>query len=113
MRQYRVVDGKPMPFNSQPKTAFKVCMQKTCTQLHHGHLWKCPALAYFAKLEEKLRLHAIPEWQLFRDYKAISPNATDEEVRRFIETKSIPQCALCPSKRTAFVHSNPLQRSAE
>lgn len=113
MRQYRVVDGKPMPFDSKPNAAFKVCMQKTCTQLYRGLLWKCPALAYFAKLESKLRLHDITEWRLFRDYRAISPNASDEEVRRFIETKSIPQCGLCPSRRTAFVHPNPLQRSAE
>lgn len=113
MRQYKVAGGKPTPFQSNPDMAFKVCMQKTCTQLFDSHLWKCPALAYFAKLEDKLRLYDIPEWQLFRDYKAISRNATDEEVRRFIETKSIPQCSLCPSKRTAFVHPNPLQRSAE
>jgi hypothetical protein len=114
MRQYNVVDGKPMPFDSQPAAAFKVCMQKTCTQLgESGFLFKCPALAYFAKLESKLKLHDIPEWQLFRDYKACSANATDAELRTFIETKAIPQCGLCPSNRTKFVHPNPLQRTAE
>jgi hypothetical protein len=112
MRQYNVARGKPMPFDSKPDAAFKVCMQKTCTQLFQNRLWQCPALAYFAKLESKLKLHAIPEWQLFRDYKACSPDATDDELRTFIETKAIPQCGLCPSNRTKFVHPNPLQRSA-
>ncbi|TWU54740.1 Cyclic pyranopterin monophosphate synthase [Rubripirellula tenax] len=112
MRQYKVENGKPMPFDTKPEAAFKVCMQKTCTQLHRGVLWKCPALAYFAQLEAKLKLQNLPQWQLFRDYKAIATNASDDELRTFIETKAIPQCGLCPSRRTKFVHPNPLQRSA-
>ena len=112
MRQYNVDNGKPMPFDSKPDAAFKVCMQKTCAQLIAGGLLaKCPALAYFAQLEAKLNLHELPQWQLFRDYKAVTPDATDDELRKFIETKAIPQCGLCPSNRTAFVHPNPLQRS--
>tara|TARA_R110002072_G_scaffold302799_1_gene488862 strand:- start:5555 stop:5824 length:270 start_codon:yes stop_codon:yes gene_type:complete len=87
-------------------------MQKTCTQLHQGMLWKCPALAYFAQLETKLNRQDLPQWQLLRDYKAITPETTDDELRKFIEIKTIPQCGLCPSKRTAFVHTDPLQRSA-
>ena len=113
MRQYKVENGKPMPFDSKPDAAFKVCMQKTCTQLVGGGLLaKCPALAYFAQLETKLNLHNLPQWQLFRDYKAIMPDATDDELRTFIETKAIPQCGLCPSNRTAFVNPDPLKRSA-
>ncbi|MEO1615487.1 MAG: radical SAM protein [Planctomycetota bacterium] len=112
MRQYNVENGKPMPFKSKPAAAFKVCMQRTCTQLFQTRLFKCPALAYFSQLESKLRLQDIPEWQLFRDYKACSHNATDEELQTFLETKSIPQCGLCPSKRTAFTHPDPMQQSA-
>jgi organic radical activating enzyme len=111
IRQYNVENGKPMPFDSEPDASFKVCMQRTCTQLFQTRLFKCPALAYFSQLESKLKLHDIPEWQLFRDYKACSPNATDEELQTFLETRSIPQCGLCPSHRTKFVHPNPLQRS--
>ena len=112
MRQYNVVDGKPMPLDCKPEAAFKVCMQKTCTQLHRGMLLKCPALAYFAQLEAKLNLHDLPQWQLFRDYKAIAADATNDELRTFVQTKAIPQCGLCPSRRTKFVHPSPLQRSA-
>jgi len=36
MRQYRIVDGTPMPFNSDPQAAYRVCMQKTCAQLYRG-----------------------------------------------------------------------------
>lgn len=111
MRQYNVVDGKPMPFDSDPNAAYRVCMQRTCTQLVGGCLAKCPALAYWPQLERKARLESIPEWQLFRDYQTCPPTATDVELRTFIETKSIPQCALCPNKRVAFVHPSPLQRS--
>jgi organic radical activating enzyme len=112
MRQYNVEDGKPVPFDSEPESAYRICMQKNCTQLYQAKLWKCPALAYHAQLEAKLKLHHLPQWQPFRDYQACPPNASDDEVRRFLQTKAIPQCGLCPSHRTKFVHPNPLQRSA-
>jgi organic radical activating enzyme len=111
MRQYNVVDGKPMPFDSDPVVAYQVCMQRTCTQLVSGSLAKCPALAYWPKLETKARLESISEWNLFRDYEPCPPTASDNELRSFLETKSIPQCALCPSKRAAFQHPSPLEKS--
>ena len=75
MRQYDVIDGKPMPFNSQPDAAYHVCMQRTCTQLVNGCLAKCPALAYWPQLETKARLESISEWDLFRSYEALPPTA--------------------------------------
>ena len=111
MRQYNVIGGKPMPFNSKPDAAYRVCMQRSCTQLVNGCLAKCPALAYWPQLETKARLESISEWDLFRDYESCPPSASDEELRSFLETKSIPQCALCPSRRVAFRHPSPLQRS--
>ncbi|WP_197167700.1 hypothetical protein [Neorhodopirellula pilleata] len=66
----------------------------------------------FFFLNAKLNLHDLPKWQLSRDYKAITPEATDDELRTFIETKVIPQCGLCPSKCPAFVHPDPLKWSS-
>ncbi|GAA5509147.1 radical SAM protein [Novipirellula caenicola] len=109
MQQYRVEDGKPMPFDSKPETAYRICMQKTCTQLFRERLWKCPALAYFALMEQRLKLETIPAWQLFRDYKACPASASDEELQTFVEAKAIPQCGLCPSKRVPFKHRDPTQ----
>lgn len=112
MRQYNVVNGKPMPFASDAEAAYRVCMQRICTQLVNHHLAKCPALAYWPKLEAKAGLESIPEWQLFRDYQTCSPDASDDEVRAFLQEGAIPQCSLCPSKRVAFVHPDPLQRNS-
>ncbi|QDV62557.1 radical SAM protein [Crateriforma conspicua] len=112
MRQYNVENGRPVPFQSNPKAAYRACMQKTCTQLFRSMLFKCPALAFFSQLEARLKLHDLPQWQLFRTYQACSPTATDDQVREFLQTKAIPQCGLCPSRGTKFVHPNPLQRSA-
>ena len=110
-QQYRIVDGKPMPFDSDPKAAWKVCLQRSCTQLYKTCLWKCPAIAYHAIMSRKLRLDDEPAWQLFRDYKACPPAATDAQIRQFLATEEIPQCGLCPSKPAAFSHQSPLQRS--
>jgi hypothetical protein len=76
-----------------------------------GCLAKCPALAYWPQLETKARLESISDWDLFRDYESCPPSASDDELRSFLETNSIPQCALCPSRRVAFRHPSPLQRS--
>jgi hypothetical protein len=109
-QQYHMIDGKPMPFDSRPKAAWNICLQRSCTQLFQGNLWKCPALAYFATMERKLRLEAIPAWQLFRDYKACPPGATDDEVREFFATREIPQCGLCPARKIPFHHQDPTNK---
>lgn len=111
MRQYRIENGKPMPFDSTPQAAYKICMQKTCTQLFNERLWKCPALAYWPQLEQRLNLEEIPEWQLFRDYQACSSECSDAELAAFLNSRAIPQCGLCPSKREPFHHPDPTQRS--
>ncbi len=110
MRQYHIEDSKPMPFNSKPEAAYRICIQKTCTQLFRQKLWKCPALAYSAQLEDRLNLGAIPQWKLFRDYQACSSELSDHELRHFIHRKAIPQCGLCPSRREPFHHPDPTQR---
>ena len=111
MRQYRIDNGKPMPFDSKPAAAYRICMQKTCTQLFKHRLWKCPALAYWSQLDQRLNLDSIPEWQLFLDYRACSPECGDNDLQTFVDTKAIPQCGLCPSRRDPFHHPDPTQRS--
>lgn len=108
MRQYRVIDGVPMPFRSDPAAAFRVCMQKSCTQLYQGKLWKCPALAYFGLFAKKLKLENVQEWQLFKDYAPCPPDCSDDDVRAFFAHNEIPQCRLCPCAREAFQHPSPV-----
>ena len=108
-QQYRMIDGKPMPFDSDPRIAWNICLQRSCTQLYKSHLWKCPAIAYHSIMARKLGLENEPAWKLFRDYQACSPEATDEEVQRFFSTDEIPQCSLCPSMKLPFRHNNPMK----
>jgi hypothetical protein len=112
MRQYRVADGQPLPYQSEPAAAYHVCMQKTCTQLYQGQLWKCPALAYYSLFEKKLRLETVEAWDQFRQYAPCQPGASDEILHAFFATRDIPQCALCPSHREHFVHPNPLLKDS-
>jgi hypothetical protein len=109
-QQYRVVDGNPMPFDSDPRSAWNICLQRSCTQLYTSCLWKCPALAFHGIMSSKLKLDDEPAWQLFRDYQACPPTATDEQVRTFLATEEIQQCSLCPVKKIAFHHRDPTVR---
>jgi hypothetical protein len=58
-------------------------------------------------MSRKLKLDDEPAWQLFRDYKACSPTASNDQVRAFLETEEIQQCGLCPAKKIRFHHSDP------
>lgn len=112
-RQYNIEDGKALPILSNPRDGWNACIQKRCTQLYKRHLWKCPALAYFSLLEKKLRLEDVPDWQLFRDYQACRPTATDAEVRRFFANQEIDQCGLCPDHKIPFRHNDPMLSGCE
>jgi len=105
-----MVDGKPMPFGSDPRAAWNICLQRTCTQLYKSCLWKCPALAYHAIMSRKLRLDDEPAWQLFREYQACPPTASDDQVREFLAVEEVRQCGLCPAKAIAFRHRDPTDR---
>jgi hypothetical protein len=107
-QQYRMIDGKPMPFDSDPRAAWSICLQRTCTQLYKQCLFKCPALAYHAIMSRKLNLDQEPAWQLFRDYQACPPTASDDQVVDFLATEEVPSCALCPARKIPFRHSDPL-----
>lgn len=58
-------------------------------------------------MSSKLKLDDEPAWQLFREYQACPPTATDDKVRDFLAVEEIPQCSLCPSKKLLFRHSDP------
>lgn len=107
MRQYKMENGKPFPFSSDPKESYSICMQKNCTQLYSKKLWKCPAIAYFKLMEKKMNISNLKEWQLFRDYSACDPGCTEDELKKFLEKKEIPQCSLCPAEKEKFVHPDP------
>jgi organic radical activating enzyme len=113
MIQYKNEDGHPRPFNSDPKAAYAVCMQKHCTQIFRGSLWKCPAVAYFGILDRLGGAGGNAEWRMFREYQPLPPSALDDEILRFFSEKEIPQCSLCPASRTPFRHPDPLAEAKE
>ena len=106
MRQYKTVNGKPMPFDSDSKAAFRISMQKTCTQFFQSNLWKCPALAYFGLMESKAGIQNVSQWDLFRQYVPCSHNENDAGLLAFIIGQAIAQCEPCPTQRVAFRHAD-------
>lgn len=109
-QQCHASNGKPIPLDSDPRAACDICIQRTCTQFYKSFLWKCPALAYRAIMSLKLKLDVEPAWQLFRDYQACPPTASDDQVRKFLAVEEVRQCGLCPAKAIAFRHRDPTAR---
>lgn len=101
MRQYDVIDGEPTPFNSEPDSTYRVCMQRTCTQLVNGCLAKCPALAYWPQLEENASLELISEWDLFRSYEDCPPGRATTSFAHSSKPSRFPsaRCILVGASR--------------
>ena len=111
MSQYKWEDGRPVPYESDPAEAHGVCMQRQCTQLHNGKLYKCPFLAYFPYFERKTSAQDVPGWQAFREYVPLDHTCSEVDLAAFLKDTPIPQCGSCPSKRYHFVHPDPTARA--
>jgi len=109
MQQYDVRDdGKAYPIRSRPTYAWSACVQKYCHQIYRGKLWKCPAIAYFKNLEEKLGLQEVADWDRFRAYQPLSPDCSTFELQNFVYEKAISACGLCPQNPKKIPIPNPM-----
>ena len=62
--------------------AYRICMQKTCTQLFRGMLWKCPALAYFGTARRSFEsAKTSPHGNCFETTRHVRSDVTDDELQ--------------------------------
>lgn len=90
--------GKDMkPFDDRdPEASWRTCPAKWCLQLHEGKLWKCPAIAYLRKQNERFTLSN--EWQEYLKYTALASDCSDQRLRKFISERAEPICGMCPAQ---------------
>jgi len=95
---YRMEGGKPVPFNTEPKTAWdRCCTQRDCMTLLDNQLYMCPQAALFQYAYN--HQFVGEEWKLAADYKPLPPTCTWRELVNFVECKHEQAiCRMCPDR---------------
>jgi len=82
---YRLVDGVPRPFNSDPSKAHKICGNPDVPILYKNKLYKCAPIANLMDIDKQNTYH----------YQGLGPN---DDLYSFIKNINKPEsiCAMCP-----------------
>lgn len=94
-KPYRLsLDGKPLPFASDPDEAWEKCPHHhKCATLYDGKIYHCPqvALGYYGFRHGYLG----PEWAITAEYQPLSPG-TREETEQFFHQTCGKVGSICP-----------------
>jgi hypothetical protein len=95
---YRLEDGIPVPFDTDPKVAWdRCCTQRNCITLLDNHLYMCPQAALFQYAYNNKNVGE--EWKLAADYKPLPPTCTWRELVHFVDCKHEQSiCRMCPEQ---------------
>ena len=95
------------PYHSDPKKAFKSCIQKTCPLLYNGRIYKCSTAGL---LKDTLARFNYPNWNQWQQYitNGIGPNDSLETIKEFVENfgKHSSICSQCPTTANLNHYSN-------
>jgi len=91
-------EGKPLPYNSRPESAWIACGVNTCFNLTENKLYRCSILANAAQAYEEGALGQ--EWKITESYSPLSPDAAADEIVRhlFLMRGPLEACTICPEK---------------
>jgi len=94
---YRLHQGKPVPYETDPKTAFdRCCTQRNCITLLDNNLYMCPQAALFQYAYNNK--YVGEEWKSAADYRPLPPTCTWRELADFVNCKHEQAiCHMCPS----------------
>jgi hypothetical protein len=101
LKYYRNDYANMMPYHSDPKESFEICMQQRCPLMFEGRMYKCSTLG---GLDQTLKRFKITDtaWDPYRNY-SISPSSSHREVEAFLKNYGKPHavCAMCPTSKDA------------
>ena len=82
---YRLINGVPKPFNSDPALAHKICGNPDVPILYKNKLYKCAPIANLMDIDKQNTYH----------YQGLGPN---DDLYSFIKNINKPEsiCAMCP-----------------
>lgn len=105
-RLYRGVGEQMTPFtDGNPHKSWQACQNKHCVTLQDNALWKCPPAAHLPRVAAKFKLGQKPCWNIPLQYKPLTLDASDDQVRHFFAQQEEPICGMCPATLEYFEKS--------
>jgi organic radical activating enzyme len=100
--QHHISRGITYLHNSDPDAAFKICGDE-CHYLLRGKMYRCALTAIASDLTEQFKIEDSAA-NLLKNYKSCSPWDSLTDIESFIDglSSSVPQCSVCPEKRTLY-----------
>jgi hypothetical protein len=97
---YRLDGGKPVPYDSDPQTAYEHCRtQRNSITLRDNNLYLCPQAALFQYAYNNK--YVGEEWKLAADYRPLPPTCTWRELADFVDCPHEQAiCRMCPDRQT-------------
>lgn len=88
-------------YSSDEKKAHDNCLSRECHYIINGDLYKCVLVSTGKEFAKQFPLDSRSQ-QLINQYQPCDPLSSDTEILDFLDKikNHIPQCSLCPSKRS-------------
>lgn len=112
-KRYHGAGNEIRPYtDDNPRQSWQNCQCKFCRQIYDGKLWKCPTITYL-NLQNRLLgpLHA--SYDQYLRYVALSPNCTEEELRKFLSKEEEAICNMCPSTPDPYANQPVIRNSRQ
>lgn len=101
LKYYKNDYANMMPYSSDPKQAFDICMQQRCPLMFEGRMYKCSTLGGLNQTLERFKI-TDPAWDPYRNY-SITPSSSAKEIEAFLKNYGNPHavCSMCPTSKDA------------
>ena len=101
IKTYRNDYSNMLPWNSDPESAFSVCVQQTCPLLHQGQIYKCSTSGLLEQTLKQVAPQNLTQWSQYI-VPGLDPACSESELIEFINNFGHPhaQCGQCPSNNT-------------
>jgi organic radical activating enzyme len=101
LKYYKNDYANMMPYNSDPKESFDICMQQRCPLMFEGRMYKCSTLGGLNQTLDRFKI-TDPAWDPYRNY-SISPGSSARDIEAFLKNYGKPHqvCSMCPTSKDA------------
>jgi organic radical activating enzyme len=87
--------GNPIPYHSNPMSAYRICDPKNCIPINDNRLFRCAIIASaHAAYNEGALL--TDQWSIVSAPTSLSIDASPKEILAFITNGPVPECSICP-----------------
>jgi organic radical activating enzyme len=87
-----------LPHQSEPQSAFDICIQQTCPLLLEGRIYKCSSIALLNRVLDDWNVKNTA-WDYYKSYQGLEAGCDSASLNNFISSfgKAESICSMCPT----------------